>query len=566
MGADAGLRSDIGTEVRRRGRRRSLYGSQRLFMSLIVLSLFLSSFLYIAVMVDDSDPAEPERRARILDNSAPYFVFATSPKNPTNGDYNVSILFTTYVKDNNSDPINITWEWGDGKVSYNQTGPAGSVTKVITNHTYAPPIPPGQDYIEFLLNITLNDGNGSTALRVITVHITLPEANGPPAIVSLAVTGTTATKIDPSDEVTISACGNDTEGEALIWTFVFNDSVQDYRTVVVQTEETTPDELVWCNITHTFGTEGSHSVTVYLTDALVPDYQIFPHNVSLTRTYEVLTNRIPYVADVINVNPGTPIIDFPDTTYVIVNFSIEAFDQDGDIITATWDFGDGSPQEVNTSAGGTRMYEFIQFRNYTLAGLQNVSVVITDGRTGHEVFRNVKVMVNSTNLPPEVEKFRALNLSGGIYALVNETVEFELIIHDQESDPIEVTIDWGDGSPLLHFNLTEFVNSNATIYMNHTYVAIGNYTIIVYYTDNRIGLYDHSVNYSLRIQIWEIFEAVPEYWSWWDYTSLGLVCMIPVLVALRFFMVVRQRKRVEAEGFSLEEWKLLKEQRKGGEI
>lgn len=564
MGADAGVGSCIDAECCRRCCWKGSRIARFLIVAFVVLSLLSASLVSLVLTFDRDGPYEPERRASALAGVAPYFVFPSLPVNPTNGEWGLPVSFTAYVKDNDSDPINVTWEWGDGTYSYNNTPASSSAQKIVQIHTYAPDKPPGQDYIDFLLNITLDDGNGNTALRVINVHIVIDPPNHPPEILSLDVAGSTSLKVDPSDNVTISASARDVEGEPLTWMFVFNDSESDYRTAVVHTDATAPNELVWVNLTHVFGSVGRHYITLNVSDARIP-YQIFPHNISLTKVIDVVLNSAPGSSTRISVDPATPIIKFPEMTSITVNYSVEAFDPDGDILYVIWDFCDGSPLVVNTSAGGTVSVQyFVQSRTYTAAGWQNVTVNITDGRVGHEIILNATVLIDSTNLPPDIIKFRALNLSGGIFAEAGEPLEFELIIYDQESDPIEVTIDWGDGSPLLYLNLTEFVSGNATVYLNHTYVEKGNYTIIVYFTDNMIGLFDHYRNYSLQIEVRIVYEEIVEGWSWWDYTSLVLLCIVPVLIALRFYMVVQKRKRIEAEGLTMEEWKLLKEERESG--
>ena len=53
------------------------------------------------------------------------------------------------------------------------------------------------------------------------------------------------------------------------------------------------------------------------------------------------------------------------------------------------------------------------------------------------------------------------------------------------------------------------------------------------------------------------FERVVDSWSWWDYTSLIAVLMIPVALVLNLVRTRRRRKRLEAEGISLEELKLM---------
>jgi integral membrane sensor domain MASE1 len=52
------------------------------------------------------------------------------------------------------------------------------------------------------------------------------------------------------------------------------------------------------------------------------------------------------------------------------------------------------------------------------------------------------------------------------------------------------------------------------------------------------------------------FERVVDSWSWWDYTSLIAVLMVPVALMINLVWTRRRRKRLEAQGISLEELEL----------
>jgi hypothetical protein len=256
------------------------------------------------------------------------------------------------------------------------------------------------------------------------------------------------------------------------------------------------------------------------------------------------------------VDPGDPLVT-SETGYVLVNYSIQAQDDDGDVLTATWDFDDGLPPVVQDSPGGSELlYQFIEQRNYTDVGTYNVSVTITDGIPGHELFLFIVVNVSSTNLPPSASL--EFNMSKGAYALRNELLNFTLVLSDPERNPIEVIIDFGDNSSRLYFNLTDFVEDKITIRFNHSYTDKGNYSMTIWYTDNKVGLFNHSKIKNASVNIDEPRVIVTTSWSWWDYTSLGLLCLIPVLVVVRFVQVSRRRKIIEEKGMTYDEWKLMK--------
>jgi len=497
-----------------------------------------------------------ERRVFALGTGTPP-VFNATPVDPTSGDSGVSIRFRVIVYDMDGDTLNVTWDWGDGLNDTDLTLPANIARTVVHYHTYNPiPLPGQEGTVSYTLNVSLDDGNGNIVWDLTAVNIKLP-FNGRPALLNMSmIPSGTKTRVNPGDEVTIVANGSDVEGEPLTWTFVFNNSVEDYLVVVNHTDWSAPGEVVRCNVTHVFPAVGSYVVTLNLTDT-TPPYDHYPHNVSESLGIEVVANAKPGSGGYIMVEPGDPLVR-SETGYVLVNYSVKAQDDDGEVLTATWDFGDGSPPVSESSPGGSSLlYGFIQQRNYTDAGNFTVSVTITDGVAGHEILLLTVVQVNSSNLPPSLHSLD-FNVSMGSYALKNELLNFTLILSDPERNPIEVMIDFGDNSSRLYFNLTDFVDNNVTIAFSHSYANLGDYLIQIFYSDNKVGLGEHSKVRNVTIKVDEPPVVVKTSWSWWDYTSLGLVCMMPVLVVLRFIQMARRRRSIEDMGMTYDEWKLLK--------
>jgi hypothetical protein len=481
--------------------------------------------------------------------------FLSEPLDPTEGDSGVPIVFDAAVQDPDQDPLNVTWEWGDGTITTNTTGPAWPFIALSESHIYNLPYEQGVgggDYnVSFTMNLTIDDGD-SAPVTVPTLVRVFPPSNGYPGIVNLSVSDPEA---DETEVVTVIAAASDPEGEPLTWTLLFNDSIQIYRVNVTHTPASAPGEVVWNNITHVFGTAATHSISLAVSDALPPN-QKWPHNVSQDITVNVTSNRMPISSTVIGVNPPSPTIE-SGQEYILVNYSIQAYDEDGDVISVTWDFGDGSPQATNASAGGTGKYTFVQQRNYTDTGVFDVSAVVTDGLPGHAISLSVLVYVNSTNRPPELEAF-LYNVSAGAFAVPNEVLNFTLNISDPERDTIQVVIDFGDNSTLLYLNLTEFGEGNiTTVHFSHSYLKVGNYTINISYTDNKQGLFQHSkyLTNMVKVKTPNVVAANP--WDWWDSTSLGLLVGLILLGIARLLYVERRRMRIEAQGMTYDEWKLL---------
>lgn len=530
---------------------------------LVFIVLFLLAIPAIAMMVPSPghpDQAGDNHTARIMAGTAPEFV--QLPPNPFPATWNATCNFTAWVFDAENDIMTVTWEWGDGsplEVSYTgDTTPYGGYWLLQNDHIYNPYVPgrgndEGTDNVTFLMNITLDDGNGNNVSSTTLVVVVLLRNNGPSAATLTLPPGV----VDPSSTVYLNTSSADLEGDQLTWTYVFNDSVSDYMTIVNHTPRSAANQTVWSNITAVFGAEGYYNVTIYVSDALVP-YQVFPHNLSVTYgPIHVATNKKPQVQSVITVNPGSPIIN-STIGYVEVEFTIEASDPDGDVLNLTWDFGDGTTNATNESVGaGTQ--SFTQVRNYTNGGSFNISVTVTDGRPGHEVVVYQILNVSSTNRPPSVVRFN-FTYAALDYALTNETVNFTLVIFEPERDLIELIIDFGDNSPRVYMNLTEFVDYNVTALFNHTFKDLGNYTVKIWYTDNKIGVFNHTKSSNVTVKVKNPVVIVPIIWSWWDFTSLGLFCMIPVVIAIQFLFMARRRRAIESEGMSVDEWKLRKSQ------
>ena len=520
---------------------------------LFILGLVISYYAVFTEPPEDLDSSPEQKVARVMAGQLPEI--RTKPLDPYPANAGTENNFSFIIRDNDSAELNLTWDWGDGIVeTTNVSGTPGTNIRIYRYHTYNPPYEPGRSNynVSYFFNLTVEDWDLNSVYELTEVNVTVPVTNISPGDFSLAINETI---VDPSAEVYIMASVVDAEGEALTWTFTFNDSVQDYDVKVFHTNVTAPGERVWNNVTHVFGTVGLHKVTLNVSDALQP-YQVWPHNVSHSFSVNVAINNVPQVSSVIGTNPTDLIVNL-DVGYAQMEYSVQAFDQDGDVLTLTWNFDDGQPEEINVSVGGTSTYTFVQIRNYTDEGVFNVTVNVTDGRPGHTVSLYKVVTVLSTNAAPSLRNAAPTYWGNGSFGAPNQTVNFTLKIYDAEEDPLTVMVDFGDGSPKLFANLTEFVDGNTTLTFQHSYERIGNYTVHINYTDSKIGLSEHDMNVTLDVKIYEPRPYIPVIWDWWDYTSLSLFCMIPVIAVVRFVMVGRQRKQLEKEGMTLEEWKLI---------
>jgi hypothetical protein len=514
---------------------------------IVIASMIPAGLALVSVVSNDNSEGVP--------NSAHALVVPTlSITHPTGGIYPTpGVPYTVYINvtDADGDLLTITWDWGDGTANDTLTLTAAVRTMVPMTHTWDPYVEPGTGgfQVSYTMTITVDDGTGNVVSGSRPVYVTVPDNIGPFLYVSAP------TPVDPNDLVVISAAANDTEGESLTWTYIFNNSVSDFLTIVNVTDATLPEEMVWNNRSIVFGTPGTYTVTISVSDALGVN-QTGSHNNTQSLTVVALGNDPPYAGD-FNINPS--VLQINDTLgFLLVNYSIEVQDSDGDFMNATWDFGDGSPLVYNETGGTRDVYVIEQWVNYTNPGTYNITFQVTDGRAGHTVNRSANVEISSSNLPPSIWEFQA-NYSGKSAALPNETVNFTLIITDPELNTVFVIVDFGDNSSLLYLNLTEFVEGNVSATFGHIYSEEGNFTVLLKYTDGKIGIFNHSKEYNITVVVDIPPEKVVFHYTWWDYTSMGLFAMIPILIFVGYLRSRRTHKEIEAKGMTVDEWKLFQE-------
>lgn len=485
----------------------------------------------------------------VVENSAPTFEIALPESLPTL-DPGEEIALSIKVSDPDGDPVTVTWNYGDGTVALNSTVPALPGVYVNQTHAWYPVTGPGiGGLIYFSIMITLEDPYSNSETATSLIAVALPP-NGYP-VIGFAVSDTL---IDPMDEVVLYANATDPEGEALTWTFVFNNGVEDFLVMVYHTDITPPGTKVWNNVSYIFESPGNYIVRLYVCDGVVP-YQDMAHNVTKQVSIRVIGNSVPAVVDEITLSDESPQIDV-DKGFYNVTFAIQAYDSDGDVITALWNLDDGEAPKENTSSGGLAVYVFRQVRCFNNTGAYNVSVLISDGIPGHEVLRYTKFNVTSNNLPPSIVSFD-FTYDTGNYALPGEEIEFTITFSDSEMDVIEITWDFGDNSTPLSFNLTEYVDGNVTCTVSHSYSEAGIYNITIAYTDNELyGVLTHERIKKATVVVEVPFERLVDAWSWWDYTALILVFLIPVSLVLNIVRSRRRRRRLEAQGITLEELQL----------
>jgi len=486
-------------------------------------------------------------------------VFISPPVDPIGADSGVSVYIPITIADEDSDTVTVIWDFGDGTNATNTTvaSPFPPGTMLSQIHTWNPRIPGVGDYVvNYTLNVSLSDGLHPPVNSSTNITIKVP-SNSPPNIRGDEVR-TSKVSASPLEPIIFSIGASDPEGDTLTWTFNYDDGFLE----VYRTGFTTPGLLLWQNTTHSFAANGDYTVSVSVSDALL-GAQIGEHNRTVQANTINITTNVPPTALAINVEPSSPLIN---TTlgYVNTTLSVDAWDHDGDFFNLTWDlgaFGIRTNSSVGDAAQRKQPYTFRQVVQFNDTGSYPIVLTVTDGRPGHEVRLTKLANVSSKNYPPNVLSFNHEPYSLGDFAAANETVKFRLVVTDRERDAIELIWDFGDGSAKLYMmNLTNYdAKGNITVFVNHTYVLKGYYNVTLIVTDNKIGSFNHTLTSVMPIQVSVRPPVVNKNWDWWDYTSLALFLMIPIGCVAWAVMLKRQRRHIEDQGMSLDEWKLMKE-------
>ncbi len=473
-------------------------GRPRVHSILAVLVFIILGVTFLSALIQSKSPVNENAPILRFAGAEPPVVYV--PSNIV-GSAGASLQVYIVVFEPDGDTMHVEFEWGDGTPNGTYESAPGFEEITTIYHAWNPvPIQGRGDYdVSYTLNITAYDPDNMSGSASIPISIMIG-FNYPPSI----YVNTPTSPVDPDDNISIEVYASDGEGEPLTWTYVFNntDLGDEFWTFVRYTGWSTPNEVLYNNVSYAFGAEGNYSLTVYVSDAL-PGYQVGIHNTSLkSLNIEVIENSAP-ICTPIAFAPYWPFID-SSIGYVDVDFIIEVLDVDADPINATWDFGDGSPGESNSTPGGRVVYTFNQTHRYYDAGFFNVSMTFTDGRPGHEVTEYVIINITSNNMPPEIVYFQIETV--GPQAFVGETVRFTAEIMDPEHDSIETIWSFGDSGPMTYLDLSEYTDFNVTAFVNHTYTSPGIYLVTLRYSDGEVGIGNHSKQFNVSVTV--IVDAV----------------------------------------------------------
>ncbi len=450
----------------------------------------------------------------IVENAPPTFSLELSGTIDVSADEMAT--FVTEVTDVDDDILVVTWDFGDGSdLAVNTTGPAAGGVPVMQSHVWSPYLEPGiGDYfIYYWMNLTVEDGVGHTDLT---------------------------------------------------WTYEFRNDTGIYNTTVLRTPATADNTTLWSNLTHVFSQAGNYTVTFWISDVLDPDLQVFPDNTSKSIAVISAINHLPELQANISFSPQLIYLDEASGT-AIAQVSIEGYDVDGDVVYATWGFGDGSDPAYNESVGTRLQFKFSQLHEYNESGIYNVSCTVTDGREGHEIVKYLSLIVRSNNSAPSLMGMPR-TLSNGTFAMVNTTVTITIILSDEEKDRIRVGWMFGDNTSLLITEISEYDETgNGTSTAEHVYTSLGDYNVVIWYTDDKFDNKWHNDSRNVTISVRSAWVKVIIVWDAWDYASLSAFLGAIASVFAYAWYAGRFRRRLDSQGLSYDEYKIINREKRDAE-
>jgi PKD repeat protein len=337
-----------------------------------------------------------------------------------------SIVFDgSASSDPDADPLTYVWDFGDGS----------SASGVSPSHTYA---------LAGMYTVTLivNDGQLSSSPASTTVTVT------PSNFAPTANPGGPYTGIDGQTIVFDGSASTDPDADPLTYAWTFGDD----------------SSASGVSPSHVYALPGMYSVTLVVNDGLLDSLS----------TSTTVTVVLPNVAPIANAGgPYNGIVGTP----IVFDGSISS-DMNGDVLSFSWDFGDGS-----TGSGVSPSHI------YTAEGIYTVTLIVNDSVFTSEQAISTSSVGPGNNVP-------VADPNGPYFGFINTPITFNgSMSNDLDGDLLVYTWDFGDG------------NTGTGINPNHTYSATGFYTVSLVVND---GISNSlSVSTSVSVNNIQIDNDVP---------------------------------------------------------
>lgn len=325
----------------------------------------------VILAVTDNDNATNTTTKQIIVNSIPSISFIYTPDNPKTGE---TVIFNANDSiDADGNIVKYEWDW-DGDGIYDET-----LSNPIITHSWN-----DDGNYEIILRITDDKGAVNVTKKEISI------ANRPPS----ANFSFTPLNPQPGQPIVFNSNSYDPDGNITYYSWSFGDGTTSTLN----------------NPTHRYTDSG-----IYIVSLTVQD----DDGATSTTSININVNSPPYVN--FTYSPSNP------TDVDEILFNDLSYDSDGNIVSWTWDFGDG-----NSSTNQNPIYK------YKDDGIYNVTLTIKDddGALSFKslivTVKNVKPIANFTYVPKSVKVNMVLNFTDASY--------------DMDGYIVNWTWDFGDGS------------------------------------------------------------------------------------------------------------------------
>jgi hypothetical protein len=171
------------------------------------------------------------------------------------------------------------------------------------------------------------------------------------------------------------------------------------------------------------------------------------------------------------VAPEGPVSGLTGTEYT---YHVKTTDPDGDTLTYTIDWGDGTTHTTGSRTSGTLVSPS---HNWTQAGTYAIRVRATDSKGNVSAWSpSLSVTIAAVNQPP----LTPAAPEGTVSAQAGTAYTCSVKTTDPDGDNIAYTIDWGDGTS----STTGQLNSGVIGSASHTWTQAGTYPVKVRATDS----------------------------------------------------------------------------------
>ena len=278
----------------------------------------------VSVRVSDDTGSVSTSGTAVVTNADPVIGAGTWPTTATEG---VSASFVGSATDpGTADTLSYSWSWGDGTATIGQSA----------SHTYA-----DDGTYTITLTVTDDDGGASTASKTMTV------ANVAPTITDLTGPSTAA----EGDSASFTGAATDVATDTITYTWDYGDGSTGSG----------------ASASHTYADNGTYTVTLTATDE---------DGASSTQTTTITITNVNPAIDSLTLTDG-------DEGTELLLSAIAADAGTGDVLTYSWDYGDGT-----TGTGDPSTHAWPDEGDYT------VTLTVTDDDGGSDTLSDTVTIVN----------------------------------------------------------------------------------------------------------------------------------------------------------------------------